>query len=142
MPFAVHGPNACAKRMEALHEPESGSVDFQRLAQLEFMVPMRPRKRMGASHEPQRAAGILPAEEAWLCRRHVGSTLLRHMFSLRRFMAGEQVRKEQGTLHEPSDWSADAHIRDAIARVRGIRGCGHPAPIRFGFMASMRVHSS
>ena len=25
---------------------------------------------------PQRAAGILPAEEAWLCRRHVGSTLL------------------------------------------------------------------
>ena len=31
---------------------------------------------MEASHEPQRAAGILPAEEAWFYRRDVGSTLL------------------------------------------------------------------
>ena len=30
---------------------------------------------MGAFHEPQRAAGILPAEDAWVCRRDVGSTL-------------------------------------------------------------------
>src|SRR4029079_18277215 len=29
-----------------------------------------------ASHEPQCAAGILPAENAWLCRRDVGSTFL------------------------------------------------------------------
>ena len=27
---------------------------------------------------------------------------------------------------EPSDWSADAHIRNAAARGRGTRGCGHP----------------
>jgi len=32
--------------------------------------------------EPQRAAGILPAEEAWLCRRHLGSTLLERTFAL------------------------------------------------------------
>jgi prepilin-type N-terminal cleavage/methylation domain-containing protein/prepilin-type processing-associated H-X9-DG protein len=34
-----------------------------------------PKVTNGAVHEPQRAAGILPAEQAWLCRRDVGSTL-------------------------------------------------------------------
>ena len=29
-----------------------------------FMVPMHSKKRKGALHEPQRAAGILPAEDS------------------------------------------------------------------------------
>jgi hypothetical protein len=41
-----------AMKFAALHEPEIRFVDFQRLVQLRFMVPMRPRKRMEASHEP------------------------------------------------------------------------------------------
>ena len=36
---------------------------------------MRVRRTVDALHEPQRAAGILPAEKARLCRRDVGSTL-------------------------------------------------------------------
>ena len=34
-----------------------------------------PKMTNCALREPQRAAGILPAEQAWLCRRDVGSTL-------------------------------------------------------------------
>jgi len=43
-------------------------------------------------NEPKRAAGILPAEQTWFCRRDVGSTLLGRTLSLRRFIARERVR--------------------------------------------------
>jgi len=47
------------------------------------MVPIRGKKTVLAFHEPQRAAGILPAEEACLCRRDVGSPLRGRTFSAR-----------------------------------------------------------
>ena len=40
------------------------------------MVPMHAKSEWGLSMDEQRAAGILPAEEARFCRRDVGSTLL------------------------------------------------------------------
>jgi hypothetical protein len=46
--------------------------------------------------EPQRAAGILPAEEAWLCRRDVGSTLQGRTSASRRLMASMRVAKAKG----------------------------------------------
>jgi hypothetical protein len=57
MLFVVHGPNACAKRMEAFHEPASILMrSFVAYATkgctCEFMVPMRFKKEMEAFHEP------------------------------------------------------------------------------------------
>jgi len=41
---------------------------------LSFALPLETKAKI-TLHEPQRAAGILPAEKARLCRRDVGSTL-------------------------------------------------------------------
>ena len=59
LPYCFH-PAGWKRNRNApvLHEPEKRFVDFQRLAQIRFMVPMRPRKRMGASHEPKCSAGF------------------------------------------------------------------------------------
>src|SRR5438046_232712 len=55
------------------------------------MVPMRGRRTVEASHEPG-SAGILADTASDLAGRDAGAP---------RFMASEQVRKEQGTFHEP-----------------------------------------
>ena len=85
------------KEQVAFHEPNpltpslspSGGEGARRAGEGDsawFMVPMRGKKTVLAFHESQRAAGILPAEEAWICRRDVGSTLLRRSVFLRKFM--------------------------------------------------------
>jgi len=51
---------------------------------------------MIATHEPQRAAGILPAEEAWLCRRDVGSTSTGRTVTLRKFMVPMRATNLEG----------------------------------------------
>jgi len=55
-----------------------------------------------AFHEPQRAAGILPAENAWLCRRDVGSTFLGRTARVAK-VHGPDARPflEVVALHEP-----------------------------------------
>src|SRR5437867_8803200 len=40
------------------------SFVIQRLVQARFMVPMHAKKRKGALHEPECAAGILPADQS------------------------------------------------------------------------------
>ena len=66
-----------------------------------FMVPMRGRRILEALHELQRAAGILPAEDAWVCRRDAGSTFLGSTFTLPKFMAPRRDHGIVETLHEP-----------------------------------------
>ena len=61
----------------------------------------RPILEVEALHEPERAAGILPAEEARFCRRDVGSTLLRRT-SRFTMVHGSEARPmlEFGAFHE------------------------------------------
>jgi len=51
-------------RVESFHEPEHARLDFEGLTRFRFKVPMHSKKRKGAFHETQGAAGILPAEES------------------------------------------------------------------------------
>ena len=74
----------------------------RRSAPPRFMVPMHSEKRMGALHEPQGAAGILPAE--WSEKSSAGkmpAALWRHRLSSSRFMVPMHGIKVVGAFHEP-----------------------------------------
>jgi hypothetical protein len=105
------------------------------------------RHPVAAFHEPQRAAGILPAEDAWLCRRDVGSTLLGRTFAWRQFMVPRRDHKIVEASHEPGRGIYPAGSSARSRSVGVVRRPQHRAFLRTKvrapsrLMAPMRVQS-
>jgi len=64
-----------------------------------------------ALHEPQRAAGILPAEKARLCRRDVGSTL----------PGGTSFRRFMVPIRAQNEWRLPMNLKMVLLISNGLR---------------------
>ena len=71
----------------------------------------RPILEVEALHEPQRAAGILPAENAWLCRRDVGSTL----------PGGTSFRRFMVPIRAQNEWRLPMNLKMVLLISNGLR---------------------
>ena len=92
------GRGARAWDHETFHEPYDGSLDFERLVHFRFIVPTHVQVWRCSLPMNLGAPASLPA---WQSARNTPAGMPA-VPTTRRFMAGEQVRTEHETFHEPT----------------------------------------